>query len=38
MSQWTHTLTIIVPEPLMAQANQLALAQLNIVRKENALY
>ena len=26
MSQWTHTLTIIVPEPLMAQANQLALA------------
>ena len=26
MSHWTHTLTIIVPEPLMAQANQLALA------------
>ena len=26
MSQWTHTLTIIVPELLMAQANQLALA------------
>ena len=26
MSQWTHTLTIIVPEALMAQANQLALA------------
>ena len=25
MSQWTHTLTIIVPELLMAQANQLAL-------------
>ena len=26
MSNWTHTLTIIVPESLMAQANQLALA------------
>lgn len=26
MSQWTHTLTIVVPEPLMEQANQLALA------------
>ena len=26
MSQWTHTLTIVVPEALMAQANQLALA------------
>ena len=26
MSDWTHTLTIIVPESLMAQANQLALA------------
>ena len=26
MSEWTHTLTIIVPELLMAQANQLALA------------
>ena len=26
MSKWTHTLTIIVPELLMAQANQLALA------------
>lgn len=26
MSQWTHTLTIVVPELLMAQANQLALA------------
>ena len=26
MSQWTHTLTIVVPESLMAQANQLALA------------
>lgn len=26
MSQWTHTLTAIVPESLMAQANQLALA------------
>ena len=26
MSQWTHTLTTIVPEPLIAQANQLALA------------
>ena len=26
MNQWTHTLTIIVPEQLMAQANQLALA------------
>ena len=26
MSQWTHTLTIVVPELLMTQANQLALA------------
>ena len=26
MRNWTHTLTIIVPESLMAQANQLALA------------
>ena len=26
MSQWTHTLTIVVPEQLMVQANQLALA------------
>ena len=26
MSEWTHTLTVIVPESLMAQANQLALA------------
>ena len=26
MSNWTHTLTVIVPETLMAQANQLALA------------
>ena len=26
MSQWTHTLTIIVPDVLIAQANQLALA------------
>lgn len=26
MSQWTHTLTIVVPEILMPQANQLALA------------
>ena len=26
MSNWTHTLTIIVPESLIAQANQLALA------------
>ena len=26
MSQWTHTLTIVVPESLMTQANQLALA------------
>ena len=26
MSQWTHTLTIIVPELLIAQANQLALS------------
>lgn len=26
MSNWTHTLTIIVPELLIAQANQLALA------------
>lgn len=26
MSNWTHTLTIIVPESMMAQANQLALA------------
>lgn len=26
MSQWTHTLTIIVPESLIAQANRLALA------------
>jgi hypothetical protein len=26
MSNWTHTLTIIVPELLMVQANQLALA------------
>lgn len=25
MSNWTHTLTIIVPEALMTQANQLAL-------------
>ena len=26
MSNWTHTLTVIVPEPLIVQANQLALA------------
>ncbi len=26
MSNWTHTLTVIAPESLMAQANQLALA------------
>ena len=26
MSQWTHTLTVIVPESLIPQANQLALA------------
>ena len=26
MSKWTHTLTIIVPDVLIAQANQLALA------------
>lgn len=26
MSEWTHTLTAIVPESLMVQANQLALA------------
>jgi hypothetical protein len=26
MSNWTHTLTVIVSESLMAQANQLALA------------
>ena len=26
MSEWTHTLTVIVPESLIAQANQLALA------------
>lgn len=26
MSEWTHTLTVVVPESLMAQANQLALA------------
>ena len=26
MSNWTHNLTVIVPETLMAQANQLALA------------
>ena len=26
MSQWAHTLTIIVPESLILQANQLALA------------
>lgn len=26
MSEWTHNLTVIVPESLMAQANQLALA------------
>ena len=26
MSEWTKTLTVIVPESLMAQANQLALA------------
>lgn len=26
MNQWTHTLTVIVPESLMTQANQLALA------------
>jgi len=26
MSNWTHTLTVIVPESLIAQANQLALA------------
>ena len=26
MSEWTHILTVIVPEGLMAQANQLALA------------
>ena len=26
MSEWTHTLTVIVPESLMDQANQLALA------------
>ena len=26
MSEWTHTLTVVVPELLMSQANQLALA------------
>ena len=26
MTNWTHTLTVIVPESLIAQANQLALA------------
>lgn len=26
MSEWVHTLTVVVPESLMAQANQLALA------------
>jgi len=26
MSEWTHVLTIAVPESLIAQANQLALA------------
>ena len=26
MSEWTHTLTVVVPEVLMPQANQLALA------------
>lgn len=26
MSEWTHNLTVIVPESLMTQANQLALA------------
>lgn len=26
MSNWTHTLTVIVPESLMVQANQLSLA------------
>lgn len=26
MSNWTHTLTVIVPESIMVQANQLALA------------
>lgn len=26
MSNWTHTLTVVMPESLMAQANQLALA------------
>ena len=26
MSKWTHTLTVVVPESLIAQANQLALA------------
>lgn len=26
MSEWTHTLTVVVPESLMDQANQLALA------------
>lgn len=26
MSEWTHTLTVVVPESLIAQANQLALA------------
>ena len=26
MSNWTHTLTVIVPESLMAQANRLALS------------
>lgn len=26
MSEWTHNLTVIVPESLMVQANQLALA------------
>lgn len=26
MSNWTHTLTVVVPESLIAQANQLALA------------
>jgi PhoPQ-activated pathogenicity-related protein len=26
MSNWTHTLTVIVPESLIVQANQLALA------------
>ena len=26
MSNWTHTLTVVVPESLIVQANQLALA------------